>query len=368
MTAPQRVLLGTALLAVVAGSGYLVVGSSEAGTKAPEETMAGARLEKVIKTKGDIGRGRWLSRLTGRSDPELFERPYGVVWRGEDLVVTDPGARTVLRVGARGDITMTSANLFRSPIGIASCRSGIVVSDSVAGRVGLLDEDLRLRRWIAEDLDRPTGVGCRGERIFVVETGRHRVVAFEPAGWIAPIEPRRRSVVEADGLFLIPTTDGQEVLVLDKDHVIRILGQRGSEPGEFNFPTTLTMGIGSLWIGDTLNFRLQRFDPDSGEFDGSFGRIGDAAGEMPRLKGLAVDSSDRIWVTDAYLDLIALYEEDGRFLSSFGGHGAGSLEFSFPAGIATHADGRVAIVDSLNRRIQIVRLAGALASAGGGGS
>jgi len=364
---PRRVLFVAAFLAVV-GTGYQVVGSSEAGTGEPEETTAGVRLEKVIRTKGDLGRGRWLRRLTGRRDPELFDRPYGVVWMGEDLVVTDPGARKVVRIAASGGITMTSADLFRSPIGIATCPSGIVVSDSASGRVGLLDEDLRLRRWIAEDLDRPTGVACRGERIFVVETGRHRVVAFEPVGWIAPIEPRRRSVVEADGLFLIPTADGQEVLVLDEDHIVRILGRRGSAAGEFNFPTTLTLGMGSLWIGDSLNFRLQRFDPDSGEFDGSFGRIGDAAGEMPRLKGLAVDNGDRIWVTDAYLDQIALYEEDGRFLSSLGGHGAGPLEFSFPAGIAAHADGRVAIVDSLNRRLQIVRLAGAPANTGRRGS
>ena len=76
---------------------------------------------------------------------------------------------------------------------------------------------------------------------------------------------------------------------------------------------------------------------------------------MPRLKGLAVDAHGRIWITDAYLDQVALYDRQGRHLMSFGGAGTGPGEFAFPAGIAAHHDGRVAIVDSLNQRIQVFR-------------
>lgn len=346
-----------ALLAVMVGYGGLVRSSAGA---IRDQIDAHVRLEREIRSRGDVGRGRFLGRLTGRPDPPLFERPYGVAWRGGDLVVTDPGARAVLRIGARGGVTSTADELFRSPIGVAACSAGLVITDSIGGKVALLDDRMRLQRWIAEGLDRPTGVACVDERIFVVETGQHRVLTFEPTAWMAAIAPPRPSVVETDGLVLIPTADGRSVLVFEQDHVVRTLGRRGSSPGEFNYPTTLALGIGSLWVGDTLNFRLQRFDPVSGLFDGSFGRIGDAAGEMPRLKGMTIDAEERIWVTDAFLDQVALYDEDGSFLSALGGFGEGPLEFSFPAGIAAHSDGRVAIVDSLNRRVQIVRLSAPL--------
>jgi hypothetical protein len=41
---------------------------------------------------------------------------------------------------------------------------------------------------------------------------------------------------------------------------------------------------------------------------------------------------------------------------SLGRTGTEPGEFSFPAGIAAHPDGRVAVVDSLNRRLQVFRV------------
>ena len=63
-----------------------------------------------------------------------------------------------------------------------------------------------------------------------------------------------------------------------------------------------------------------------------------------------------LWVSDAHLDQVALYRGDGTFLTSVGGSGSEPGQFSFPAGIAAHEDGRVAVVDSLNQRIQIFKV------------
>ena len=135
-------------------------------------------------------------------------------------------------------------------------------------------------------------------------------------------------------------------------------GGRGAGPGLFNFPAALSLHAGNLWVGDTLNFRVQRLDAIRGEPVGTFGRLGDAAGEMPRIKGVAVDAAGILWVSDAHLDRVALFRPDGTFLTDIGGKGELPGEFSFPAGLAAHPDGRVAIVDSLNRRIQIFRRVG----------
>jgi DNA-binding beta-propeller fold protein YncE len=76
---------------------------------------------------------------------------------------------------------------------------------------------------------------------------------------------------------------------------------------------------------------------------------------MPRMKGLAVDGSGAVWMTDAILDRVAVYDDAGRFLLDVGRPGRREGEFSFPAGIAIGADGRVAVVDSFNARVQLFR-------------
>ncbi len=313
-------------------------------------------LESEISTRPRSPLGTFFHRFSGKRSEPLFDRPYGVAWDGEDLLVTDPGGARVLRIDARGRSIRSQPGVFESPIGVAACAAGTFVSDSRLGKIALLDEELRLLRWVADGVARPTGVSCAGDRLFVVETTRHRVLVFEPVDDEVDSAGPSGSVAEAG--YAAPA--GEDASGSGRPvRRTRVLGARGEEPGEFNFPTVLGTGSGALWVGDTLNFRIQRFDMVSGRFEGAFGRLGDAAGEMPRIKGLAVDAEGRIWVSDAHLDQIALYDVDGEFLMSIGGSGGRPGEFSFPVGIAAHPDGRMAVVDSLNRRLQIFRLVSA---------
>ncbi len=266
------------------------------------------------------GAARLLSWIGGEKPQSVFRRPYAVAWDDDDLLVADPDAGRVARIEPRGRITLSPERLFAHPIGIAACPQGILVTDSVEGTLALLDSDLQLVRWLAGDLARPTGIGCDGERIYVVETGAHRIRVLEPRG---------------------------------QD---RSLGRRGDGSGEFNFPAPIALHGGDLLVGDTLNFRIQRLDAATGASRQAFGRLGDSPGETPRIKGVAVDAAGRIWITDAILDRLSLYDRDGGFLLSIGETGADPARFSFPAGIAAHPDGRVAVADSLNRRLQIFDL------------
>ncbi len=277
---------------------------------------ARVRLERVF----DLRRGSALSAgLIGlaRHTP-LFERPFGVAWSGDDLIVADPGARRLARIAGDGRVTWSQPD--GAPLGVAACAAGIVASDPGAGRLMLFDGALRTARVLAEGLARPTGVACLDERVYVAETGRHRVL-----------------VLQADGSRVG-------------------LGARGEAPAQFNFPTALAAARGTLYVGDTLNFRVQVLDAASGAYRGAFGRLGDGPGDMPRLKGLALDARGDLWVSDAHLDRVSLYAPDGSLLLALGGRGSDPGRFSFPSGIAAHVDGRVAVADSLNRRVQVFRL------------
>jgi sugar lactone lactonase YvrE len=276
-------------------------------------------LEQMITNR--LGpKGLWR-RLAGAGPREFLRRPYGVAWDGDDLLVTDPGAARVLRLDPKGRVRMTAADLVETPIGVAVCDDGIVVSDSRSGRVLLVDADLRLVRQLADGLERPTGIACQGASVFVVETGRHRVLSLS---------------LEENG------------------RVLESFGMRGAGGGELNYPTALALHDGSLWVGDTLNFRVQQYAIEDGEYVSTFGSLGDAPGEMPRIKDLEFDRAGQIWISDAQTDHVSLYDRKGTLLLSLGVTGDG--EFSFPTGIAAHEDGRIAVVDSLNRRVAIFRL------------
>jgi len=313
-----------AALAVACAGGRALERREPAGPAWPADEPR-VRLESVIELPGSASRKRGrLMRLLAEQ-PEFtagFRRLFGVTWDRDDLIVADAGSGRVARVASGGKIAFSDRGLFEQPIGVAVCDRGIVVTDSRAGKVVVLDRLLKPVAVLAEGLTRPTGVACQGDEVFVVETGAHRVLAFRG--------------------------DGSR----------RTIGHRGDGPGEFNFPTAVAIEGETLLLGDTLNFRVQRIDAATGEFRGSFGALGDAAGETPRIKGIAVDPLGHVWVSDGYLDQLALYDGDGNFLVAIGRSGGQSAEFSFPAGIAANPDGRVVVADSLNRRLQVFRVVG----------
>src|SRR5262249_58756503 len=60
--------------------------------------------------------------------------------------------------------------------------------------------------------------------------------------------------------------------------LVRAIGKRGIDAGEFNFPTNLSVDSnGRLYVTDTLNFRVQVFD-GSGSFVSSIGTRATAPG------------------------------------------------------------------------------------------
>jgi len=321
-TGPALAVLGLLMLGACASVPSIELADPQALVWPSESPRV--RLERVIGNRG--GSRTIFERLVGHERGPIFHRPYGVAWDGDDLLVADAGSARLIRIDSRGAITESADGLFEGLIGVAACPVGIVATDSRIGRVSLFDRELHLVRHLQVGLDRPTGVTCRGRRIFVTETGHHRVVILDLAG-----------------------ADAQDPLV-------ERWGRHGRGNGEFNYPTALALSRNSLLVGDTLNFQVQVLDLESGGFVGSFGNLGDSPGELPRLKDLAVDARGDVWISDAHLDQVSLFGGDGTYLLSIGRSGGEIGEFSFPAGVAAHPDGRVAVVDSLNQRLVIFRL------------
>jgi sugar lactone lactonase YvrE len=275
-----------------------------------------------------------LTWVAGAADdkPEIM-RPYATTLDSIGrLLVADPGQKGVhiydfekhkyqFLKGPRG-------KALESPMDVAcDTNDDIYVTDSVRKQVLVFDLRGRFLRIIggsgpSAQLQRPTGMVLDrvARRLYLTDTLRHQVLVF--------------------GL------DGS---------MIRAIGKRGAGPGEFNFPTALTLSAGKLYVVDAMNYRIQAFTPD-GQFLNSFGQPGDQTGTLNRPKGIAADTDGNLYIADALFETVQVFDPDGRLLYYFGSTGAKPGQFQLPAGVSITNRNIIYVADSLNRRVQVFRL------------
>jgi sugar lactone lactonase YvrE len=310
-------------------------------TPVQAQTVSHPRVEylRTIPTVREFTKPRgFLSKVftmvTGTDDhkPELL-RPYATAKDSFGrLLIADPGQRGVhifdferrkyqFLKGPRG-------KELESPIDVACDQSNddIYVSDSAKGRIYVFGKNGRFLRTLGgtapeERLQRPTGMALDrpARRIYVADTLRHQIVVF--------------------GL------DGA---------LIRTIGRRGSGPGEFNFPTSVTLSAGMIYVVDAMNFRVQSFTSD-GQFSSAFGQLGNQSGTLNRPKGIAADSDGNIYVVDALFETVQIFNPSGRLLYYFGASGEQSGQFRLPSGISIDERNVIYVADSQNRRVQVFR-------------
>ena len=270
--------------------------------------------------------GNAIKELLGGGKFQGMVRPYAVAADDRMLIVADPGLSAVhiFDHGRKRYSLLNSAGgtAFGSPVGAALGSNSMYVADSAVNRVFVLDERRRLVREIG-GFERPTGVAFdrTRERLYVADTHAHAI-----------------RVYDREGQF------------------IGSLGERGSADGQFNFPTHLDIRNGRLFVNDTLNFRIQIFDLESGQHVGSVGEHGDRAGYFAQPKGIVASSDGNLFVTEAVFGSIQIFNVQGEFLLGFGSPGPGPGQFQLPGGLAFW-DNRVYVADAGNRRIQVFEYA-----------
>lgn len=288
-----------------------------------------------IKSRDDLftPSGGWKAFaefIAGPPESRMI-RPYALALHpAGGLLVTDPGRQIVhfycwerrkyLTIGPKREGGLLS------PVGVAALPDGrILVSDSRLNSIECFDRD---GRWMGAfvatgQLGRPAGIAVDPQRgiVYVVDVTGHRIVMFD-------LEGRR----------------------------VGVLGRRGENPGEFNFPTHLALSPeGNVIVADTMNFRIQILTPD-GTPVRSIGRIGLAPGQFSRLKGLAVDGAGRVIAVEGLFDALEIFDSEGALLLHMGEPGSEPGQFWLPAGLAMdRKEGLLFVADSYNSRVQVFR-------------
>ena len=270
----------------------------------------------------------WLVGL-GKGRQQLLQRPQsGWVDQRGRIFVTDSAAHVVWVFDpAEGQLeqwqTAGDGGSLITPVGIVGDNRGhIWVADADQGQVSVLSEDGKPLGVVGRGaLQRPTGVALdpRDGRLFVADSQAHQILIFD-----------------ARGVQIAAT------------------GQRGVGPGQFNGPTHLAFAHDRLHVVDTLNSRVQILDRD-GAFQHQFGRRGLYVGDLPRPKGVSVDSDGNVYVVESYYDYLLVYNAQGRPLLPIGGTGTGVGQFYLPTGVWTDSRDHIYVADMFNRRIVVLR-------------
>jgi sugar lactone lactonase YvrE len=233
----------------------------------------------------------------------------------------------VMQIGQEG----VDDGEFKSPTGIALDSEGnIYVADTDNHSIQKFDKEGKfLARWGTEasaqegEFYYPRGLATGPEGVvYVADSGNNRVQKFDSAG----------NPLRAWGKFGF--------------------AWRGADMGKFDVPWgAATDTQGNLYISDTSNARIQKFQSDGTPLlkwgrDGSF----DGAFFFPR--GVAVDFVGNIIVADEGNHRIQKFDARGSFLTKWGREGSGPGQFKSPWGVACDALGNVYMVDSGNHRIQ----------------
>lgn len=282
------------------------------------------------------------------------------------------GGVSVLRdlVGEQSDLR------FFSPLFIAGDGSNrIVVSDPA--QVGFIVMDLARKKFdmlggtaMAGDISKPTGVAFDGQgliyagddksrKIYVVNQQNRVVKVLDLSADLKSVGAF--AIDKQRGHLIIPDINTHSVAIFSLDgKLIKSIGKRGGEDGEFNFPVAAVVDKqGTIFVTDSFNARIQRFSPE-GLFVSKFGKRGDGIGDFGIIKGMAIDSDNHIYVMDARFNRMQIFDTNGEILMTIGASYAQrhneaivAAGFLLPQDIYIDNQDRIYVTDMGNRRIQL---------------
>jgi len=209
----------------------------------------------------------------------------------------------------------------------------------------------------------PRAVESLRDGSWVVLDRTNRVQVFSSTGeflrgWNTPETGRgnpRGLDVDRSGNILVADTHYSRVLRYSpQGELLQTIGRPGTGEGEFSLVTDVVEDasgcLTTVEYGDRV--RVQRFDAE-GRFVRTWGRMGDAPGELRRPQGICLSPEGDVVVADSVNHRIQIFDTEGNLLECWGTEGRGPGELAYPYDVATDRAGRVYVVEFGNYRLQV---------------
>lgn len=247
-------------------------------------------------------------------------------------------------LGQRYDILTSPLAYIGRAYGVAVREGKIYVCDFNGGQVkvfDLADDKFYILGGDATPTTAPTNLCIASDGYkFVVEPMPQLIQVFDPQdNYVTTfkVEQGRPGGIVAIGgeLFVLDVT-GDRILVLDRGtgKLLRTFGSKGSGPGQFAIPNSITADAdGNLYVTDLLNFRFQKLDRN-GKSLMSVGKPGDTFGEFGRPRGIALAPDGVIYVVETSFQVVEMFNQQGQVLMAFGNSHAAPGFLEVPASIA----------------------------------
>jgi DNA-binding beta-propeller fold protein YncE len=177
-------------------------------------------------------------------------------------------------------------------------------------------------------------------------------------------------VLLAVGAFFVLKGEGERPIA---GQIQAVAGRKGNGPGQMESPRGMAVGPdGDVIVADMMNNRVLRFGSD-GAFKSVIGRPtavkGKAkAGELEEPSGVAVDGQGFVYVADTWNGRIQKFDPKGRQVAEFGG---ARYTFYSPRNVALDKQGNIYVADTGNSQIKVIdpngKLIKAVGTKGNGG-
>lgn len=238
------------------------------------------------------------------------------------------------------------------PYGVAIRKGKIYVCDTQAANISIADLATRKLRYL-----KPAGLAAMqlpanivvdaDETIYVTDTGRGQILIYDQAGNLLHAIGKKGETKYA-GLAVtadrILATDMQAacVRVFDKAtrQEIRSFPTKDKEDKVRLFqPTNLAVAPdGRICVSDTGGFAVKIYDAE-GNYLQTLGELGITPGQFALPKGIGVDRENLLYVLDAAVPVIQLFDKAGQLLMFFGQPAnSGEAGLYLPAGLTIDYD------------------------------
>jgi streptogramin lyase len=266
-----------------------------------------------------------------------------------NILYTDVLNKVVRKFSSNGTALSSFGNgTLTSPGGLAIDSNGNVFVADKSGAIKTFDANGNLLAQQnstghgTDEFDSPRGIAFDSNgNLYVADGGNHRILVFDANG---EHKTTIGSVISQESTANLPEFH-KEYSELPWSYL--------HLPFEAKVDSQ-----GNVWVADTVNNRVQKFD-SNGKFLLSIGRSagdrpGPQEGSFNRPRALAIGPEDSVYIADTYYNRIQVFDSSGKFLRAFGSLGSEPGQLSSPSGIAVDkSSGAVYVVDSGNARIQV---------------
>jgi sugar lactone lactonase YvrE len=293
-----------------------------------------------------------------------------------ELLVPDFGSDKVFRFDSLGNyiasIDGTVGKMFADPSQVAEDSTGaIYIADSNNHRIVKFSPDGTFE-WEVGSLGTAAGqfkhVGgiavTPSQQVLVSDVLNNRICVYSTNGdFISSIDTSAVNidvrhpgsiVADVDGTFWVISTATGNVVHLDlAGQVISGIDYRSIVSNGTPDPRSLAISGNELFIADGDDSQIYRFGKD-GRYLGKLLQGNDDGSRLDIPSAAAKINAEYV-VADSGNHRLAFYALGGEFIRSVGSFGDGVGYFQFPTGLSVSSDGLIAVADSGNHRVQVVR-------------